>query len=361
MHRLVILTLAAMITSSAAIAEPATKLMPLADIRQGLSDHPPVLGDNSARLPYFKALDEWALAPDTVYWDGNRDTMNTEYLDYYLTAIRRVLDEARDMSVDSGALIWKLYSSGVLVRTPEAVFAIDAVEGPFKSITRSPDDVPEHIFHWTPEMRTAFTETVDILFITHWHYDHASFALVRAMIEAGKTVVAPQQLQDHWRAHPFAARITTLNPGLDYRVGALSVRIFDGVQYMRTNEKGEWISVANCDVQNNVYLIRGKDSPTFMHNGDNRGRSFLPWLEESLAAGWTPNVWFLGVIWPRTLIADLEEITQPIVLPVHEHELGHKPDYGVNQLWNMYHGVGKERFEAGRGLIMSWGERVRVD
>jgi len=361
MYRLATLLLAGMIACSIATAEPEIERMPLDEIRQGLLDHPPQIGNDSARLPYFKALDTWALAPDTVYWNGNTDTMHPKYLAYYLTAIRKVLDEARDTSVDSGAAVWKLYSSGVLVRTSEAVFAIDAVEGPFKPIDRSPADVPDHIFHWTPEMRAAFAETVDVLFITHWHYDHASFALVREMIEAGKTVVAPQQLQDHWRKHPFAARITTLSEGLDYRIGALTVRVCDGAQYMRTDDEGEWISVPKHDAQNNIYLIRGKDCPTFMHNGDNRGRSFLPWLEEALADGWEPDLWFLGVVWPKTLIADLEVLAQPIVMPVHDHELGHKPDYGVNKLWDMYHGLGKERLEAKRGLVLSWGERVRID
>ena len=337
------------------------ELMPLDVIEQGLTEHPPRLGGDPARAPLFEALDVWAMAPDTVYWDGNAATANPDFLAYYLRRINRALDELATAQVDRGARIWKLYSSGVVVKTVDTVFAFDTVEGPFKNILKSPDDDPAFTFHWTPAMRARFAERVDVLLISHWHYDHTSFALVEAMLAAGKTVVVPAQLKQRWANVPWADRLTTLEPATDTPVGKLTVRSFDGVQYMEQDDDGNWVTAANKDAQNNVVLVRASDGTTFLQNGDNRGKPFVGWLGEAVAAGWHVDVWFIPLFWPNTLLKDVEAICQPILIPVHEHELGHKPIHGVNKLVSRVTGTLGQRVKDGRAAAMTWGDQWRFD
>ncbi len=271
------------------------------------------------------------------------------------------MDEAAEMPVESGAMVWKLYSSGFLVKTPECAFAIDAVEGPFKDIDRSPEDKGEFKFKWTGAMRERFAELTDVLFVTHWHYDHASFALAKAMIEAGKIVVVPRQLKEHWERNEFASKLTVLEPDADKRVGTLTVRVFDGVQYMRNDEAGEWISVPEYDAQNNVYLMRTREGVTFLHHGDNRGKPFAGWLEEAARDGWDVDVWFVPIHWPKSMIPDVEKIARPIMVPCHEYEFGHKPTHGVITIMPHYEGPFRRFFKEGRAVRLTWGEKFHVE
>jgi L-ascorbate metabolism protein UlaG (beta-lactamase superfamily) len=331
--------------------------MPLSKIARRLAA-PPRLEESSSREEVYGALDAWADRPDVVYWDGDPQKMNREFLAYYLGCVRRALREARETHVEHGAVIWKLYSSGFLVRTPETVFALDVVEGPYKDIHASPEDDPGFLFKWTPEMRREFAELVEVLFITHWHYDHASFALAEALLAANKTVVVPPQLKEAWRKSALAPKLTTLMPNTDHQLGSLLIRVFEGVQYMKLDESGTWVSLGgNLDTQNNVYLIRTKQGKTFLHHGDNRGMSFAPWLREAAAKGWQVDVWFTPLEWPGTMFEEVEKIVRPVIVPCHEHELGHKPVHGMRHLAFFCREPFRQRLREGRLLILTWGEK----
>ena len=199
MKSAIILVLAAF----ALAAQDASRTpLPLNRIEQGLAAHPPHAGDNADRAPYYEALDQWVSRPDAVYWDLKPETSNPDLHAYYIRAIEKALREAAAEKVESGATIWKLYSSGFLVKTREAVFAFDAIEGPFKSIDKSPDDEAGYAFRWTPQMRRRFAELVDVLFISHQHYDHTSYALVRELTRLRKTVVVPADLKRSGNRNP---------------------------------------------------------------------------------------------------------------------------------------------------------------
>jgi L-ascorbate metabolism protein UlaG (beta-lactamase superfamily) len=329
----------------------------LDELARGFAAHPPHLGDNGDRLPFYLALDAWVSRPDAVYWDRNPDTANLPLRDYYRAAIQRALIQAAQTKVSTGASIWKLYSSGFIVKTAAGVIAFDAVEGPFKSNRLSPETAPDFAFQWTPEMRRDFARVVDVAFITHHHYDHASYALAREMGAAGKKVVLPPDLKELWNAEPFAPSLVALREG-EHRVGPFTVRIFPGGQAM-TQFEGAW-TPGPKDPNNNVYLVRSAGSPTFLHNGDNRGREFTHWLQQAVEEGWKPDVWFRIMTWPRDLIDKVEAIVKPLIIPGHEYEMGHKPKYGVNVLRSAYEGVGRTRFTENRFAILTWGERLNI-
>jgi len=350
--------------SIAAPVAQATDLKSLTDIERVMDSTPPHPGNQADRVALYTDLDQWVEAPDTFYWMEDPKTSNPEFRDFYLRRINRVLNEVKTTTVTKGAVIWKLYSSGFLIKTPTAVFAIDAVEGPIKNQC-SPRDISGITFKWTEPMREEFARLVDVLLITHWHYDHASWALAQKMIEAGKQVVTTEHNKEKWQPAPFAAKLTTLSPGVDHKVGPLVVRVFDGVQWMGIDPKsGDPLSNAS-DVPDNVYLIRDAQGATFLHQGDNRGRDFKDWAQQAVADGWHIDVWLFIMSWPKTLIKDIEQINGPtLLIPGHEYEFCHKrrddPRLGMNKLMNFYTTL-RERCSQNKALIMSWGEHYRLE
>ena len=341
--------------------EGGESLLSPAEIERGLADHPPLLGDREGkRKPFIEALDAWVQRPDTIYWDGKAETAHREFFAFYLRGIERALAEAEKTTVPSGAVVWKLYSSGFLVKTPTATFAFDVSEGPFKSITSKPEDQPGYFFHWTPAMRQRLAKMVDVFFITHQHYDHLSYALVREVGAAGKTIVVPPDLRDLWRKEPFADRLMSLKPDVDHRQGPLTVRVFQAVQAMKKNDDGDWV-VSDSDPQHYVYLVRDQAGTGFLHNGDNRGRPFLPWLKQALADGWKLHVWFRIFGWPSTVIQDVEKLADPVIIPGHNHEVGHKPKYTPSLLGGFYNSMVVGRADKKRYAVLAWGERLTLD
>jgi hypothetical protein len=342
-------------------------LMPLAEIEKTLTEHPPALHTDSPaanqfwRLPAINGLEGWLKDPHTTYWTKKPEESNPEFFAYYLKRMITLLDEVESQTVTKGAVVWKLYSSGFLVTTPDTVFAVDAVEGPFKHIDRSPADEPDYIFKWTPEMRKRFAKVVDVMFITHQHYDHTSFALVSEMVAAGKTVVVPNDLKvRNWKSRPFVDKLTTMKEDVTNKVGKLDVRVFIAVQSMQRNEANEYY-VKDTDPDHNVYLIRTPGGLTFLHNGDNRGINFIPWLREQVADDWNPDIWFKIITWPRKIISEVNAIASPLMIPGHEYEMGHKPKYGTNKLSNFFRGINGQFIKDGKMVVITWGEQIAVD
>lgn len=217
LHRLSRVTIFVGLLSGIAWAET---LRPLDKIELGLAQYPPHLGEDATRADLFEALDAWIYAPDVVYWDRNPETSNVDFHQYYLRQIQKALDEVASTSVESGAVIWKLYSSGFLVKTPSTTFSFDATEGPFKDIKRSPAAVLDYLFKWTPAMREQFADLVDIAFVSHRHYDHFSFALTESLAKAGKQIIVPEEIKEMLKKTSFYDRIVTLDAGKDHTFSA---------------------------------------------------------------------------------------------------------------------------------------------
>ena len=340
----------AAVNMHAASAEERT---PLSIIEQQLAENPPTFGNHEKRLRPLEQLDKWALAPDTVYWDRKAETSNEEFAAFYRRRIDKALREIAQTRVLRGAAIWKTYSSGFAVKTPDGVLAIDVVEGPLKSIRRHPDDYPDFKFKWTPQQRDEYARLVDVHLVTHWHYDHTSYALCRLLAERGKTVVVTRQIEKVWSRQPFAVKLTVLAPNVDHALGPFVVRTFDGVQSMESGPNGEWIRGPK-DVQNNIYWVQA-GSLGFLHNGDNRGVPWYAWLDGLEADGKRVDVFFAILGWPRDMHRRVTDMFDPIIIPGHEHEMGHKPKYGVSTHAGRYRGL-RSRFVRNKAVQMAWGE-----
>jgi L-ascorbate metabolism protein UlaG (beta-lactamase superfamily) len=86
----------------------------------------------------------------------------------YDEAFDRVFGEVARTRVVRRPAVWLLYNMGVVVKTPQTVFAIDLVH----------------------RRAARFAPVLDFALVTHNHADHADVPLLDAMDAAGKTVVS---------------------------------------------------------------------------------------------------------------------------------------------------------------------------
>jgi hypothetical protein len=119
-------------------------------------------------------LDIWQRDTDLVsadvYADYLRDgdTRGLTALEKLELAFEKVMRGVKETEVKDVPAVWSLYNMGYVVKTKEAVFAIDLVH----------------------RRAVEFAPLLDFALITHNHGDHCQLDFYRAMNGAGKTVVS---------------------------------------------------------------------------------------------------------------------------------------------------------------------------
>ncbi len=342
MRALVIAALAA-----ATLAGTATAAVDLDAIWQGILDNPPSLKHTESRDSALKALDQRLMEPDSERAE--------DVIAYYQRAINRILDTLETSPVKKGIRLFQLYSSSVILQTPETVFAIDLDQGPNRSLTQTAAE--EGVaFALTPEQITRLVRAIDISFHTHEHYDHVDFELTRALCDAGKTVVATQSNKDRWKDEPWAEKLVVLDQTLakPHTVGTLQVDVLHDHQW----DNEEHTSGTPC----NAYLITTPGGKSVLSKGDiNCGLRLYGWLTIMVNNGYHADlvtgspIYWRGVNTAR----DIDALLSPVWAIGHVWEFTHrsrgKPGgatgtYTANLLMN------KHLFQTGNPIVLSWGE-----
>ena len=170
-------------------------------------------------------------------WEG---PLSDGMVAFYRHRISRALDEVENTPApENGVIIWRIYSSGTIVKCREGTFAFEVAEGPVPSVPILPEEirtsgkhydfegkeVATHVppiaeefnigplaamappihwnsfqilqpqMYWTPAMRRHFAEVIDASLHSHKHWDHFGVALAGEVLRAGKTVVAPSDVR----------------------------------------------------------------------------------------------------------------------------------------------------------------------
>ena len=151
--------------------------------------------------------------------------------------------------VEDGAIIWKLYSHSFVVRTPSVTIAFDLIRPSVRFDTFYTD---------TRAVIGKIIEQCDVLFISHWHPDHADEWVARAFIEQGNPVVAPP---DVWKDKPFYEK----QSHLDRDAGKRHILpLQNGNKELETTiyprHQGDYL--------NNVAVVYTPEGLCFSHNGD---------------------------------------------------------------------------------------------
>lgn len=195
----------------------------------------------------------------------------------------------------TGVRVLKLYSSSWIVQGTDAggarfTFGVDIAEGPFGTSVSTPNNQPVEI-----AQIQALANILDAYFITHIHGDHVSAQLVYEMLIRNKPVICTQLIKTHalYLQTPNAASMIVPTTTSEQTIGPLTWTAFRGGQY------GSFLDAAMTipnltdpfNVENNCYMFRlnGKE---ILHFGDNNDVGVIPFLQQKMTAGWTPDIQF---------------------------------------------------------------------
>lgn len=247
-------------------------------IRANLLDNPPNAGDAMVREQMILALDSM------LKHDSSRTAQSV--IDFYGYMMEKVDGEFQD-TVVAGARMWTMYNHGYVIRTPQVVFAFDLVDG-----------YPGWAYHLSPGLLSL----IDVLFISHAHWDHDDASVVDAVKANGGRVVYPGELLSH-RGN------TPMNAGDSLMLSGLRIRAHGGL---------------HGGAALRIYEVTTPTGLKFLHTGDNQTSTALPevdspdvlllnaWVNESGSSS--------AVAGMRNCIAKLHP---ELVIPGHIQELNH--------------------------------------
>lgn len=219
----------------------------------------------------------------------------------------KAIKEIETTRVDEGAMVWKFYLSGFIVRTPTVTFAFDLTSGYETGVEG---------FKISDDVMGRAVRQCDALFVSHHHPDHADEWVARAFIEQGKPVVAPPGV---WRNEPINSKITHLKnkphllQSLPVQNGKreLKVVIYPGHQGR---------------IPNNVSLVFTPEGISFCHTGDQGGnRDDFGWMD-SVGKHHRVDV-LMPNCWSRDIVRMARGFNPRLIIPGHENAMGHEIDH----------------------------------
>jgi len=263
-------------------------------------------------------------ALDGLLHDTRLDTSRA-VKNYFKGNVDRIIDSLGKNTADRGVRIFKVYNHGFILKSKSVTIAIDIVRGGrYKYIDE--DQIQKLV------------DLSDILFVSHYHGDHADPMVAEMFVRQGKKVIVPSGLWENKSDGYIHLRNTnsylTTTIELDRR-RKLGVDVFPGHQK---------------DVLNNIYAITLPESITITHTGDQSNKNDLSWIKE-MKNRVTTDVLLLHC-WTPNLKEVVEGIDPRLIVTGHENELGHSIDHR-EPYWLTYE---KMKAVSKPYIIMAWGE-----
>jgi hypothetical protein len=288
------------------------------------------------RAEILARLDEYLLEADSE--------MDGDVIAYYRVRIDQVLDQVESEEVTSGVAIWKLYSSGFVIKTPLTILGVDICEGPNEDMFGK-QEIP---FRFTPEQRERLAGLVEYSFHTHHHYDHLSHPLVGQIAERGGKIFVTAQHRKLWKEEPFFDKLRLLDPEAEIlEIGPLQVRVFHGHQ-----------GSDEC----NAYLITTDSQVNLWVKGDIfDGDEYAGFLERLKRDDAKIDL-YLSTCWTKrgkNIVDETRRLFDPVFLPAHEWEFTHRSSGKPGKATQSYT-EHCDLFSPGDGkaAILSWGDRM---
>jgi L-ascorbate metabolism protein UlaG (beta-lactamase superfamily) len=262
---------------------------------------------------------------------------------FFYGQISASLEEIENTTVEHGAMIWKLYNHGFIVRTKTVTVAFDLVSGEsaeFEGFTLSQDIMKRLI------------SQCDVLFISHRHKDHSDRWIAGQFLETGKPVVAPLQV---WEGEPIHAKITHLKRDA-HTIQKLPIKN-NSLQLDVVVYPGHQMS----SHENNVSLVISPEGISFAHMGDqiNEGDFMIDYDWIDYAKNHHKVDILLPPCWTNEIYRIVKGFDPKLVIPGHENELGHTIDDRV-PFWDdsEYLELTYPELKASEypWVLMTWGE-----
>ncbi len=307
----------------------------LGEANQVLNNHPPAWPEPPARKSALLLLD--GVLHD-VYAPYRSPVQK-----FLKSRLEQAVGEIEQTEVEYGARIWKLYNHGFVVRSPSVTLGFDLVTGKSVNVAGFPIE---------REVMDRLIGQCDVLFISHYHHDHAEEWVAQTFIDQGKPVIAPPTV---WKDKAIYAGITHLErkshtkQELPVQNGrhTLNVVVYPGHQ-------GE-------NIENNVTLVFTPEGLSFSQMGDQSNPYDFEWIDE------VKSHHHVDVLMPNCWTTDIVRVTRgfnpALVITGHENEMGHAIDHREPYWLSYQRKKGSDRFGGRRDvgydhplILMTWGE-----
>ena len=262
---------------------------------------------------------------------------------FFHDRIRRAAGQIENVTVEDGAMIWKLYNHGFVIRTATVTFGFDLVRARLRRTEE---------FALSDKLMKRLVEQCDALFISHRHGDHADEWVAQAFLEQKKPVVAPPEV---WQDRPIHADMTHLKRE-SQTVQVLAIQ--NGRRELRVvNYPGH----QGARIENNVPLVFSPEGMSFCQMGDQSNGSDFTWID-SVGNNHRVDV-LLPNCWTTDIVRTVRGFDPELVITGHENEMGHTIDHREPYWLTYERKVGSDRFGGSRligydvpSLVMTWGE-----
>lgn len=294
-------------------------------VEEALTKYPPALIEPTERRMAMLMLDG-VLHEEKA---AHRPSVQSFFVDRMTLAERQIAET----KVSEGAMIWKLYNHGFIIRTATVTFAFDMVRA--HSANAEGFAIPD-------DLMMKLIDECDALFISHRHRDHGDAWVAEKFISQNKPVVAPPEV---WQDQPIHQKITHLKRESHTEQ---VLKIQNGKQQLKVvNYPGH----QGSDIENNVPLVFTPEGMSFVQTGDQSGPvSDWEWIDE---VGKKNRV---DVLFPNCWTPDIQRVIKgfnpKLVMTGHENEMGHTIDHRESN-WLTYTRL---KGSPTPFLLITWGE-----
>jgi L-ascorbate metabolism protein UlaG (beta-lactamase superfamily)/UDP-2,3-diacylglucosamine pyrophosphatase LpxH len=280
----------------------------LGQANEVFNNHPPVWPEPGARRSALLLLD--GVLHD-VY-----APLRPPVQQFLKTRISSAVDELEQTEVTDGARIWKLYNHGFVVRTKSVTIGFDLVSRKSAGM--------EGFFIEDAVMEKLINQC-DVLFISHYHSDHAEQWVAQSFINQGKPVVAPPEVWEdkpiysdviHLRREPHTLQVLPLSAIQK----EIKVVVYPGHQ--------------GADIQNNVSLVVTPEGLSFSQMGDQSNADDFEWIDE-VGSHHEVDV-LMPNCWTTDIVRVADGFDPVLIITGHENEMGHTIDHREPN-WLSYH------------------------
>jgi L-ascorbate metabolism protein UlaG (beta-lactamase superfamily) len=262
---------------------------------------------------------------------------------FFHDRIRRAIEQIENVHVRDGAMIWKLYNHGFVVRTATVTFAFDLVRARLRRTEE---------FALSDTLMKRLVDQCDALFISHRHGDHADEWVAQAFRELKKPVVAPPEV---WKDRPIHADLTHL------KREAQTVQVLPIQNGRRKLRVVNYPGHQGASIENNVPLVFSPEGMSFCQMGDQSNNRDFAWID-SVGSNHRVDV-LLPNCWTTDIVRTVRGFDPELVITGHENEMGHTIDHREPYWLTYQRKIGSDRFGGSRLigydvplLVMTWGE-----
>lgn len=297
-------------------------LLDLAD--EALIQWPPALPEPMERRMALLMIDGVVHAEDAPNYPAVQAFLRSR--------VNVAMQEIEDVKIEKGAMIWKIYNHGFIVRTATVTIGFDLTRARLRDVAD---------FGLTDNVLARIIRQCDALFISHQHSDHADEWVAQAFIDQGKPVVAPSQV---WSDQPIHQQITHLKreahilQSLPIQNGkrALKVVVYPGHQ--------------GSNILCNNSLVFTPEGMSFVHTGDQSNSDDFAWVDQ------VSQYHRVDVLMPNCWTPDIDRMARgfnpALIITGHENEMGHTPNHR-EPFWLTYAKLEQVPYPL---VLMAWGE-----